>query len=397
MQSYHTLLLGLNRLVIFRRLLEDAPIRALRRLLETDPADELETTSAYCAFAAALFAEDTDFSRYLLSFLLEDENLYIRGLLSGKTEPALAGLLDRELAFMKRLAAFDGSEYRAALPDGQTLPKWENSALDFPALYADRIRQIPTKGFGIFAKHSVFTLGEDGRLLPVRHPDPIRLEDLYAYETERGKVIANTKTLLEGKNAGNVLLYGDAGTGKSSTVKAIVNQYKEKGLRLIEISKKQIYCLPELMDSLAGNPLKFILFIDDLCFESDDREFSAFKAILEGGVNARGRNVVIYATSNHRHLVKERVRDRMEEEINLGDTLQELSSLSARFGLTVTFERPNKARYGEIVRRLAAQYALDLPEEALLLKAEAFAMRAGGRNARVAKQFVELQKAGVLS
>ena len=151
------------------------------------------------------------------------------------------------------------------------------------------------------------------------------------------------------------------------------------------------------MDSLAGNPLKFILFIDDLCFESDDREFSAFKAILEGGVNARGRNVVIYATSNHRHLVKERVRDRMEEEINLGDTLQELSSLSARFGLTVTFERPNKARYGEIVRRLAAQYALDLPEEALLLKAEAFAMRAGGRNARVAKQFVELQKAGVLS
>ncbi len=397
MQNRHTLLLGLNRLVIFRRLLEDEPIRALCRLLKADPADELEATSAYCAFAAALFAEDTDFGRYLLSFLVEDENLYVRSVLSGREAPALAEACGRELSFLKTLAAFDGAEYRAALPDGAALPVWEKSAPDFTASYAERIRQIPTKGFGIFAKYAVFTLGEDGALLPVRHPDPIRLEDLYAYEAERGKVIANTEALLNGENAGNVLLYGDAGTGKSSTVKAIVNRYSDRGLRLIEIGKKQIYRLPELMDTLAANPLKFILFIDDLCFESDDREFSAFKAILEGGVNTRGKNVVIYATSNHRHLVKERARDRMAEEINLGDTLQELSSLSARFGLTVTFERPNKARYGEIVSHLAAEYALDLPAEALLPKAEAFAMRAGGRNARVAKQFVELMKAGILS
>ena len=221
------------------------------------------------------------------------------------------------------------------------------------------------------------------------------LTHLYGYEKERSKIIQNTLALLEGKPANNVLLYGDAGTGKSSTVKAIVNTYRAQGLRLVEIKKTQLYLIPSLLDSLANNPLKFILFIDDLCFNPNDNDFSALKAILEGSVTGRGHNILIYATSNHRHMVKETFSDRQGDEVHISDTLQEIISLSARFGLTVTFSRPEKEQYCEIVLKLADQYEIAEDPAELLRRAEAYAIRSGGRNPRVAKQFIEGVKAGV--
>ena len=246
----------------------------------------------------------------------------------------------------------------------------------------------------MFAKHHLFTV-ENGQLVPVKYPDPQKLSELPGYEKEREKVIANTRALLAGSPANNVLLYGDAGTGKSSTVKAIANEYAADGLRLVEVKKNQLYQIPDLMDQLAATPLKFILFIDDLSFSSNDDNFAALKAILEGSVGGRARNIAVYATSNRRHLIKETMTDRTGDDIHEADTRQELMSLSARFGLAVTFQRPEKARFEAILTELARQHDIRMPMDQLLVKAEAFAIRAGGRSPRVAKQFIEQCESGV--
>ena len=181
----------------------------------------------------------------------------------------------------------------------------------------------------------------------------------------------------------------------SEAVKAIANEFAADGLRLVEVKKNQLYQIPDLMDKLAANPLKFILFIDDLSFTANDDNFAALKAILEGSVGGRARNIAVYATSNRRHLIKETLSDRTGDDIHEADTRQELMSLSARFGLTVTFQRPEKARFEVILTELAKQHGIEMPHDELLTKAEAFAIRAGGRSPRVAKQFIEQCAAGV--
>ncbi|MBE6803653.1 MAG: ATP-binding protein, partial [Ruminococcaceae bacterium] len=226
-------------------------------------------------------------------------------------------------------------------------------------------------------------------IIPVKYPDPQRLSQMSGYELERQKVIDNTMALLQNKPCNNVLLYGDAGSGKSSTIKAIVNEYWEMGLRLIEIKKNQLYSLPDVIEELADNPLKFIIFIDDLSFSTNDNDFGALKAILEGGVAGKTDNLAIYATSNRRNLVKENFSDRNGDDIHLQDTIQEIMSLSARFGLKITFSKPDKDLYLSIVENLSMQYNISIDKNELFLSAEAFALRNGGRSPRTAKQFIE--------
>lgn len=193
---------------------------------------------------------------------------------------------------------------------------------------------------------------------------------------------------MSGKPAQNVLLYGDAGTGKSSTVKAVVNEFADRGLRLIEITKEQLGDIPDIIESISANPLKFIIFIDDLSFSADEDRFGALKAALEGSVSARSDNAAVYATSNRRHLVKESFSSREGDDIHRNDTIQETISLSARFGLTIGFYRPDKAKYLEIVGKLAKAAGIDAEKNALELKAESFAMKCGGRSGRTAEQFI---------
>ena len=199
----------------------------------------------------------------------------------------------------------------------------------------------------------------------------------------------NTKALLSGKPAANILLTGDAGTGKSSTVKAVVNELSESGLRIIEVRKEQLHKIPKILDELGSNPLKFILFIDDLSFTKDDDNFSALKAILEGSVSAKSNNVAIYATSNRRHLVKENFSDREGDDVHFNDTMQELLSLSERFGIQLTFSRPDKSTYLDIVHSLADKCGIEYDPEILDAEAEKFALKRGTRSARAAKQFVD--------
>ena len=394
----------LHGLVVFRSLLDDPVVAKLLDLtdrMEAGAPGYGPVCDAVAQFEAALFEHTTNWGSYLSAAVLEAETVCVRQAASGTLAPALQTALDSELAFLQALCGLTLDELLAAAGSatGQAqelafLPRWETSGIDLPAAYAQRMSEVGKKGYGMFAKHHVFTV-ENGQLVPVKYPDPQKLSELPGYEKEREKVIANTRALLAGSPANNVLLYGDAGTGKSSTVKAIANEYAADGLRLVEVKKNQLYQIPDLMDQLAANPLKFILFIDDLSFSSNDDNFAALKAILEGSVGGRAKNIAVYATSNRRHLIKETLTDRTGDDIHEADTRQELMSLSARFGLTVTFQRPEKARFETILAELAKQHGIDMPMDQLLVKAEAFAIRAGGRSPRVAKQFIEQCEAGV--
>ena len=394
----------LHGLVVFRSLLDDpvvAKLVALTDRMDAGAPGYGPVCDAVAQFEAALFEHTTNWGSYLSAAVLEAETVCVRQAASGTLAPALQTALDSELAFLQALCGLTLDELLAAAGSatGQAqelafLPRWETSSIDLPAAYAQRMSEVGKKGYGMFAKHHVFTV-ENGQLVPVKYPDPQRLSELPGYEKEREKVIANTKALLAGMPANNVLLYGDAGTGKSSAVKAIANEFAPEGLRLVEVKKNQLYQIPDLMDKLAANPLKFILFIDDLSFTANDDNFAALKAILEGSVGGRAKNIAVYATSNRRHLIKETLTDRTGDDIHEADTRQELMSLSARFGLTVTFQRPEKARFENILAELAKQHGIDMPMDQLLVKAEAFAIRAGGRSPRVAKQFIEQCEAGV--
>ncbi len=378
--------LRLEALVVFRGLLQDPVVEALGRMLAQP------TVSSCGEFCSRLFGHTTNWSRYLLTRVLEEENLYVKALCTPQgADELLTQALDNELDFFTQLGKLERKDL--TLPD--FLPQWQVEEIDFSAEYKSRLADLHRTGYGIFARYKVFTV-EDCQLMPVRHPDPQKLSELPGYEAERAKVIANTKALLEGRPANNVLLYGDAGTGKSSAIKAIANEFADQGLRLVEVKKNQLYQIPHLMDTLAANPLKFILFIDDLSFTANDDNFAALKAILEGSVGGRSHNIAVYATSNRRHLIKETLSDREGDDIHLSDTRQELMSLSARFGLTVTFGRPDRDRFALIVKELAGQFGIEEPFDRLLVKAEAFAIRAGGRSPRVARQFMELVYAGVL-
>ncbi|MBQ8765586.1 MAG: ATP-binding protein, partial [Clostridia bacterium] len=243
----------------------------------------------------------------------------------------------------------------------------------------------------------MFYIGEDGQITPVQNPDETKLDDLIDYEREQKVIMDNTKALLSGKPAANILLTGDAGTGKSSTVKAVVNELCDNGLRIIEVRKEQLHGIPKILDELNTNPLKFILFIDDLSFTKDDDNFSALKAILEGSVSAKSNNVVIYATSNRRHLVKESFSDREGDDVHFNDTMQEILSLSERFGIQLTFSRPDKATYLDIVHNLADKQGIAYDTEKLDTAAEKFALKRGTRSARAAKQFIDGIVAGSIT
>ena len=386
----------LESLVIFRAVLDDAVVARLRMALGALEAGE-GTVGALADFESALFSHTCDWTQYLLETVLEDENLCVRRRSPVPEEPALRACLARELDFLTELGALTLSRLLAMAGTeeaGQFLTPWEVSDADFAAAYEARAAQAGQRGYGMFAKYHVFTVS-DGALVPVRCPDGQTLSELPGYEREREKVISNTRALLAGTGAANVLLYGDAGTGKSSTVKAIANAFAPEGLRLVEVKKHQLYQIPALMDELSRNPLKFILFIDDLSFTAGDDNFAALKAILEGSVSGSPRNIAVYATSNRRHLVKETFTDRDGDELYAADTRQEMMSLAARFGLTVTFLRPEKQRFREILLALAPQYGVDCPEEQLVERAEAFALRSGGRSPRVARQFLQLYGSGV--
>ncbi len=384
---------GLGGLAVFRSLLSQPYMQKLRELFAV-LENRGDPIPVYGEFVAALYPEGGDLGNLIYRSALEDENFYIRKSACRKN-PDIEKCLKEELRLLQLLSSITSADLKEAISEVSDysgfLPEYRTTSHDFITGYTERIDKLEVQGFGIYSKYHVFTIA-DGVITPVKHPDKQRISTLSNYERERNLVIHNTLNLLEGRPACNVLLYGDAGTGKSATVKAIANEYRDRGLRLIEVKKQQLYKLPDIIEELSENPLKFIIFIDDLTFMSNDDNFSALKAILEGSVSVFGDNVVIYATSNRRHLVKESSADRIGDDLHLSDTIQETMGLAARFGLNITFQRPDRETYLKIVRDLAEEYDLHLSDDLLETRAEAYAIRNGGRSPRAAKQFVQLEK-----
>lgn len=389
MTQFSNLLTRLRGLSVFRSLLCGGPMEALcAYLTDREIGDAWEAVSSYGGFVARLYEEGGDLGLYVQRELLANENPYIRAIGRGETPPDfMERCVEAELEVLQEAASLTPDRLRAGLDGAEFLPDFGTAAVDLAGEYRRRVAEIGRYGYGIYASCHMFCLDDEGNIAPVRHPDPIRLEELVGYERERGLVLDNLRALLAGRSAANMLLTGDAGTGKSSTVKAACNALRGEGLRIVEVRRDQLRFIPALLDLLSENPLKFILFIDDLSFQKDDDNYSALKAVLEGSVSARSGNVILCATSNRRHIVKEKFSDREGDDVHRNDTLQETVSLAERFGLHVTFQKPGKEDYLAIVRALARQRGINCPElEAL---AERFALGRGGRSPRAARQFVD--------
>lgn len=260
---------------------------------------------------------------------------------------------------------------------------WEDYISDYVRFYAKN-------GTGMFARNYSFRMDLNGELLPVTYPDTIRLDNLKLYESQKQKANNNMIAFLSGNPYNNVLLYGDRGTGKSSCVKALANEYAEVGLRVIQLEKNKLKHLSGLMQQLADNPLKFLIFIDDLTFSEDDDNMGTLKAVLEGSVCAQPENTVIYATSNRRHIVRETFSAREGDELHKEDTIDEIMSLSDRFGLMITFQMPNREKFLEIAKQIAEERGIDAPFDEIAEGIEKYALARGYRSPRIAKQYLDL-------
>lgn len=250
-------------------------------------------------------------------------------------------------------------------------------------------------GVGLFGSNRAFRIqtGEEGlSFLPINNTDGIRLSELVGYELQKERLRYNTEAFLEGRPANNVLLYGDSGTGKSSSVKALINEYYHQGLRMIELYKHQFTALSQVIAAVKNRNYRFIILIDDLSFEEDEVEYKFLKAVIEGGVETRPENLLIYATSNRRHLIRETWKDRNDMEFNgeihRSDTVEEKLSLSSRFGVQINYSTPSREEFKTIVRTLAARQGIALSEEVLLAEANKWELRHGGISGRTAQQFV---------
>ena len=378
----------LSLINVFRGIRKLKPMSELFRFLKSDSGLP-ERMDAFGEFVMSLSGHDMSLSGFLKKAVLEDENAYIAGRAHNRTLPeALIKNAESELELFSRLTRLDAKELCEAAGYGGKVPEFENEATDFGSLISERMKDIGKYGYGIFSSSGMFRVS-DGEIIPVEAADDISPDDFIGYEAERKKVFDNTRALIEGKSAANILLYGDAGTGKSSTVKACANFFYSEGVRLIELRKDQLMSLSPVMGRIADNPLKFIIFIDDLSFNRDDDNFSMLKAALEGSASAKAKNAVIYATSNRRHIIKESFSDRdSSDDVHRTDTVQELMSLSDRFGLKVYFRRPDKALYLHIVKTLADKAGIEMDEGELTRRAEAFALDRGSRSPRAAEQFV---------
>ena len=359
---------------------------------------------------------------YLTNLLVNNENSYSCACeMRGEVEGSINELVLHDIAIFKELFDYDFTEMMEVLkaPEFAVVLAYEGASAD-SKVYNRRIRdRICTLaqhfvqnenamamkatltqfyreyGVGDLGLHKAFRVehGADGvGIVPIRNIAHVYLEDLVGYEIPKQKLKENTEAFVEGRRANNCLLFGDAGTGKSSCVKAIANEYYEKGLRIIELYKHQFQDLNEVIAQIKNRNYKFIIYMDDLSFEDFEVEYKYLKALIEGGLEKKPANVLIYATSNRRHLIRENYSDkadRRDEDMHAGDTVQEKLSLVYRFGVTIFFGAPDKKQFQQIVKALAERNGLQVPEEDLFLLANKWELSHGGLSGRTAQQFID--------
>lgn len=433
------------KVVLFANIIEDHLVKKMLDILKEavkPDFDHIRLITMYSKFTAAFIPKAAEISKegnyawqnYILDLILGDEN--VLSLQSESHEYAkipqnIKRMAEQELEYLQAIASFSGNTIRELLSKKngidkdliENLPDWEGIYSDLKGKtggqraeraglisYFNRLshwehglerlcRFYLVNGVGLFGVYHTLRWirkNGEGELIGAKNTDQVQLEQLYEYEQEQAKIIQNTEQFLKGYPGNNVLLYGDRGTGKSSTIKALINKYWTKGLRLIEIQKQDLADFPQVISLLANRPQKFILFIDDLSFSENEGEYREMKALLEGGVESRPKNVLVYATSNRRHLVHEKGSDREytgnysdDDDIRSMDTLQEKLSLADRFGIAVTFSAPDQKRYLAIVNKLVADRGLDIKGEELQQMAIKWEMSFNTRSARTARQFVD--------
>lgn len=395
----------LSSLSIYKGILTRSVPKALYRLILSIDKSPEDFLNAYGDFYRLLCDRhcSSRLSYNLTEAALFDENYFTKTATANRVEKMSqeekqAVIRDiKAILFASQITPEDiisDYKYKDEIEDiVSTLPRWTcgEPAYEFMGFDGnlDSISKFHRiNGCGMFARYKSFVWREGG-IQPIINADPVRISDLVDYEFQRNQVIENTQAFIEGKQANNCLLYGDMGTGKSTTVKAVVNEYRNDGLRIVEMPKERLMEFPLLVDTIASVPMKFIIFIDDLSFQRQDECYTSLKAVLEGGVASLPHNALIYATSNRRHLVKENFEDRDCTEVNRRDNMQETLSLSDRFGLSIGYFVPDKKKFLHIVDELAKANGIALDEETLHLEAEKFATQRATRSPRTAQQFIK--------
>lgn len=372
---------NIRSLTVLRSILQDRVFGAF--IAAKENADE-ERTAEFINKVLAAGAEN-NFTAYVCDRILMDENIFSVCCAAGKTpSDYLKNAYLRDIKVILSYIADYTNDNPALFGTGCAVKPFDREGQQ---LYIQLKKFYKKYGCGQFIKYRAFGF-ENGELVPVKNPPEITLDDLKGYKNEKSTIDRNIVNFLRGLPYGNMLLYGDRGTGKSSTIHAMLNKYWKNGLRIVELNKENMLDLPKVRQAIMENPLKFIIFIDDLSLNENDDKISGLKAALEGSVSGKTANTMIVATSNRRHIVKENFSDR-ENSVHFNDSMQEQLSLSDRFGITVMFSSTDKAQYLEIVRNLAADLGLEADAELEAL-AERWALVKGGRSPRRAKQFVEL-------
>ena len=365
--------------------------------------------------------ENNLWHNYLTFLLVNNENIFSTACeIRGVTEGSLLSLARHDFAIFRELFACDFTELERMLQAGVFeeflhYARTESTGKLFNRRIRDRICELSGQlanaetleafteymvsfykefGVGKLGLHKAFRVahvGDDVQIEPITNIAHVKLEDLVGYELQKKKLIDNTEAFVEGRSANNCLLFGDAGTGKSSSIKAILNRYYDRGLRIIEVYKHQFQDLNEVIAQIKNRNYKFIIYMDDLSFEEFEIEYKYLKAAIEGGLEKKPDNILIYATSNRRHLIKESFRDNEElhGDLHSNDTIQEKLSLVSRFGVTIYFGSPDKKEFQQIVRTLAERNGIDMPEDQLLLEANKWELSHGGLSGRTAQQFVD--------
>ncbi len=385
----------LRGLSAFRSLLDTPMLKDALQLLDAAARRDGEgALAAYDQMFYRLKAEGySGLGTWLWDTLRYTETPYGDLAGSGRSDPELERAARRDVDALLQLARLGAEDIRVALKPILTeeyvsvldnLPAWETGA---PFTFEELAAFYQENGAGLYAKYRAF-LWEEGRLVPVADPDCPHPVELLGYDQQRKQVLDNTRLLVEGKPSNNVLLFGDGGTGKSATVKSMLYLPGMENLRLIEIQKENLVGMPRLIRSLAGRRQSFILFIDDLAFDQDDKTYSSLKTILEGGLEKRPLNVAIYATSNRRHLVRQTFSDRAGDEVDAFETISEKTALAERFGLRIPYMTMSKSEYLALIDHLAGLYHVEMNREVLHAKAMEWEIRHAGRTPRVARQFI---------
>lgn len=399
----------LSSVSVYREILNDEVFVSLAKIMGDECQSANEVTDVYSNMFHLLCKSSAkgNLCDYVYDKVIYSENLFTLECSKGKFDELpdyIVQAAKNDLSILYQIARIKPCEIKQHIgekfPKVQELTKFMPNFSNEPTIFDDFgnwgqnfeyfVSHCVNKGYGFYSRYRFFYLDVDGPTIkPVLNPDSIGLENLKGYEAQRKTIVDNTMALLSGVKANNMLLYGQRGTGKSSTVKAIVNEYHDYGLRLIEVSKENLKYLGRVIDMLANIPMKFIVFVDDLTFVDGDDSYTALKAVLEGSSNKLGDNMALYATTNRRHMITETFSAREGDEVHLKDTLDEAASLSDRFGITVTFSFPSRKEYLEIVNKLAFDSNVHITKEELETGAIAWSARRGSFSPRTARQYID--------